>query len=283
MALPIIVYGPTASGKSAYGVRLAKELDGEVINCDARQVYQGMAVGTGVITTAEMEGVVHHLLQFRDPAEPYNVALFLEDAGRVEKEVRERGKLPIYVGGTGLYVQALMEGIQEGLASDPELRAALEERELEDLVAELRRVDPDSTVDPRNKRYVVRALEIWHTSGGVRSQLQPGHRADYDLRAILRPLPELYKKINSRHAEMFLSGALQQEVARLEERAVDEEVWKTIGYPQARALLHGNCTLEAAIEQTQVAARHYAKRQMTWLRRMEGRLPVHVLTNVSTL
>lgn len=272
-----IIYGPTASGKSALAVRLAQELDGEVINCDARQVYKGMAIGTGVVTEQEMAGIPHHLLLFRDPSESYNVGEFLKDATIVEKEVRKRGKVPIYVGGTGLYVQALVEGLSEGITVDPELRERLEARELTDLAAELQRVDPVSTVDLRNKRYVVRALEIFHSTGKPKSRLAlPPLSPDYRILAVTLPMEALYERINTRHAQMFCDGLLEETQA-LMQRPVAEEVWKTIGYPQARSHLLGECTLEEATKAAQTAARQYAKRQMTWLRRMQQRLKVEVI------
>lgn len=269
-----IIYGPTASGKSAYAVALAKKLDGEIINCDARQVYRGMAVGTGAVTEQEREGVPHHLLLFRDPAHSYDVGAFLRDGKRVEAEIRSRGHLPIFVGGTGLYVQALVEGISDGIAVDPELRIQLESRDLGDLVEELGRVDPDSTVDPRNKRYVVRALEIFYSTGKPKSALSlPEISKDYEILALVPSMEELYERINLRHAAMFSEGLLEETEALMRQK-VDEEVWKTIGYVQARDYLTGQITLEEAVVQTQTAARHYAKRQMTWLRRMETRLSI---------
>lgn len=277
MKRALIVYGPTASGKSAYAVAWAQKHGGEVINCDARQVYKGMAVGTGAISLEEQGGVPHHLLLFRDPAISYNVGDFLRDARLAEADVRSRGHVPVFVGGTGLYVQALVEGLSEGIAVDPALRAALEERDLADLVEELHRVDPDSTVDPHNKRYVVRALEIYRTTGKPKSALVlPKPSQDYSIVALTWPQHLLYERINRRHAAMFHDGLLE-ETAQLMQQPVAEEVWKTIGYAEARSYLAGHFSLEEAVVHAQTAARHYAKRQMTWLRRMAQRLDIRQL------
>lgn len=277
-----VIYGPTAVGKSAYAIQLAHQHNGEIINCDARQVYTGMIIGTGAVQQHEQEGIPHHLLLFRDPATSYNVGEFLRDARQCEQDIRRRGRLPIYVGGTGLYVQTLLEGLSEGIRVDPLVRAQLEEQSLEDLVQQLLLVDPSTTIDLHNRRYVIRALEIYAATGSTRPPVVKSvEESPYAIIAITRKRGPLVERINVRHAEMFAQGLLE-ETAALMEQNVAEEVWKTIGYVQARAYLQGEISLDEAIQKTQAAARQYAKRQMTWLRRMEQRLPVRIMQGDQT-
>lgn len=285
MRKSVVIYGPTASGKSDLGIRLAQQLEGEVINADARQVYAGMQVGTGAVEKADQGGIPHHLLGTRDPASSYNAAVFLEEAERCEVEIRDRGHVPIYVGGTGLYVEALLEGLHPMPPVDTALRASLEERArlegAQRLWEELSRLDPvgSSSISPHNLRYILRALEIYHQTGELPSQRTRPRTAQRPLHILaIHWDPEvLRRRIAERHRQIFSGSQFDEEVRLLMQRPVAPEVWKTIGFEEMRGFLLSVWSREEALERTIRAATAYAKRQRTWLRRMMLRHPVTII------
>ncbi|PIV90382.1 tRNA (adenosine(37)-N6)-dimethylallyltransferase MiaA [Candidatus Gracilibacteria bacterium CG17_big_fil_post_rev_8_21_14_2_50_48_13] len=285
MAESIIIFGPTASGKSALGIHLAKAMHGEVINADARQVYAGMQVGTGAVTKEEMQGIPHHLLGTRPPENPYNAGVFLEDAKRIEADLKGRGILPIYVGGTGLYVQSLVEGLSVQHPADLTLRTMLEKRLQTEgnhaMWIELQKRDPDAAeqIHENNSRYVLRALEL-----SMQSQEKQEYEIDtqepsshYRVLGISWDPTRLRERITKRHGEIFSGTRFDEEVRALMDRSISEEVWKTIGYLQMRDHILGNITREEALEKTIFAAFAYAKRQRTWLRRMQQRMHIQIV------
>ncbi len=276
----LVILGPTASGKSALGVAVAKLLNGEVISADSRQVYKGMDVGTGKITVLEMEGIPHHMIDIVSPDQKFTTADFVEKAQQYRQDILAKGKTPILVGGTGLYLSALIEGFSfAGERSDSirnQLELRLEQEGIDILYEELKVLDPASAqqLGKENARYVLRALEVALT-GATKSEANTLlENVDKFCVIGLNIEPEVLKeKINKRHAEMFDNDALLKETEVLLQRgyATDLESMTSIGYKECQAVLTGMLSREEAIAIVQAKARQYAKRQRTWFRRMEKR------------
>ena len=266
----IAIVGPTASGKTALSVRLAERLGAEIVSADSRQVYRGMDIGTAKPTPAQRERVRHHLIDVVDPGERYDVLRYQRDARAALAEIRARGRIAIIVGGTGLYVRALLDGLDiAALPHDPTVRARLEALDPATLHARLRSLDPDaaSRVDPRNVRRVVRYLEVATIAGGQVTRAR-GPRI-LALRIGLRPPREvLLAAIEGRVREMVASGVLQ-ETRELMTRGVDPGLpsMSAHGYVHWAAHLRGELDLETAIGRTARDVRAYSRRQMTWFRR----------------
>ena len=266
----IAIVGPTASGKTALSVRLAERLGAEIVSADSRQVYRGMDIGTAKPTPAQREKVRHHLIDVVDPGERYDVLRYQREARDALAEIRARGRIAIIVGGTGLYVRALLDGLDiAALPHDPTVRARLEALDPATLHARLRSLDPDaaSRVDPRNVRRVVRYLEVATIAGGQVTRAR-GPRI-LALRIGLRPPREvLLAAIEGRVREMVASGVLQ-ETRELMTRGVDPGLpsMSAHGYVHWAAHLRGELDLETAIGRTARDVRAYSRRQMTWFRR----------------
>jgi tRNA dimethylallyltransferase len=273
----LALVGPTASGKTALGIALARALGGEIVSADSQQVYRLLEIGTAKPTAEERAAVPHHLLDVADPAERLSAGEFARLADQAIEGIRARGLLPIVVGGTGLWLRALLLGIVETPPADPQLRARLE-REAESLGrpamhARLAQLDPETAVQipPQNLVRVVRALEIHALTGQRPSELRASHgfgQLRYRARVlgISPPREELYRRIDRRARAMFEAG-LADEVRGLVERGLrDAPALRALGYPQALDLLEGRATREGAIAATAQASRHYAKRQLTWFR-----------------
>jgi tRNA dimethylallyltransferase len=266
--------GPTGSGKTELALAIAARQPVEILVADSRQAYRGMDVGTAKPTPAERAAVPHHLLDLVAPDEAFTLADWLEAARRAVGEVSTRGRLPLLVGGTGLYVAALVDGYRlPGPGPDPEMRRRLvEEMEAEGLAAmaeRLRRVAPElaAGTDLRNPRRVLRALERGLAGEGDTppSQPYPGRVA---LLGISRPRDELYRRIDRRAAAMF-SGGLLEEAAALRDAGYGPQLapMSGHGYREALRVLAGEWTVERAVEVTARHTRQYAKRQLSWFRR----------------
>lgn len=272
----VAIVGPTASGKTALSIALAKALDGEVINGDAMQVYRGLDIGTAKITTEEMEGIPHHLLSFLAPTESFSVADFQQLAREKIKEITARGKKPIIVGGTGLYVQAALydfrfteQKIDEVLRQ--ELYAMLEAKGPQHMHNLLAAQDAQTaaTIHPNNTRRVIRALEMLQ-QGTTKSDeaKQQGNTALYDATIIGLDLPRdvLYDRINARVDHMMALG-LEQEVRALYDAGIrDVQAIQAIGYKELYAYFDGHMTKQEALEALKQNSRRYAKRQLTYFR-----------------
>ncbi|WP_427901785.1 tRNA (adenosine(37)-N6)-dimethylallyltransferase MiaA [Metalysinibacillus jejuensis] len=272
----VAIVGPTASGKTALSIALAKALDGEVINGDAMQVYRGLDIGTAKITTEEMEGIPHHLLSFLAPTESFSVADFQQLAREKIKEITARGKKPIIVGGTGLYVQAALydfrfteQKIDEALRQ--ELYAMLEAKGPQHMHNLLAAQDAQTaaTIHPNNTRRVIRALEMLQ-QGTTKSDeaKQQGNTALYDATIIGLDLPRdvLYDRINARVDHMMALG-LEQEVRALYDAGIrDVQAIQAIGYKELYAYFDGHMTKQEALEALKQNSRRYAKRQLTYFR-----------------
>jgi tRNA dimethylallyltransferase len=275
----IAIAGPTASGKSELAVYLASQLGGEVVSYDSVQFYRGFDIGTGKLTVDERQGIPHHLLDCLDPAEPFTAGDFRREAAKVIEGIRERGKLPILAGGTGLYLRALLMGLFEGPPRSEALRARLrtlaDRRGRECVHRLLMRLDPDSAsrIDPRDLQKVIRAVEVCVVAGRALSDLHASGRDALPgfecFKLGLNPdREELYARINRRVERMFAAG-LKEETRRMLARtdATSIKGLGALGYRQVAAALRGEITHEEAVRNTQTATRHYAKRQMTWFRR----------------
>lgn len=276
----LVIAGPTASGKSALGIELALQLDGEIISADSRQVYRYMDVGTGKVTVDEMQGIPHHLIDVVDPDQRFTVADFVEQSQKAIQEIQARGKVPIIVGGTGLYLTALVEGFsfagESSVAIRKHLEKRLESEGIDVLYTELEQLDPvaAASIDKANIRYVLRALEAG-LQGTVKSKAVSSLKAQnkFCIIALDIPAEELAENINKRHAQMFADNAILKETQRLLDKGYSPQLesMSSIGYKESIQLLTGAIELSQAISIVQAKARQYAKRQRTWLRRMEKR------------
>ena len=269
------VVGPTASGKSDLALALAARLDVEIIVADSRQVYRGMDIGTAKPDAASQQAVPHHLLDVADPDEPFTVADWVSRARAAVLEIQRRRHLPLVVGGTGLYVEALVAGHDYAAqAWSPDVRAALtaelEEGGLEPLAARLVAADPDAAraVDLRNPRRVVRALEraVAGPQAAPTASAYPGPAV---LIALRRPRETLYRRIDARARWLFEHGGLLDEVRRLRAAGFGSELRPMTGhgYAEATNVLEGRWGMEQAIEVTARRTRQYAKRQLSWFGR----------------
>ena len=279
------VAGPTASGKSSLAMRLCKDYNGELISCDSMQIYRGMDIGTAKPSLREREEVPHHLIDICDPDVDFSAAAFAELAREAIADVHSRGKMPILCGGTGLYLDSVLQGVNFGemepdLAYRAELFQFAEANGVQALHDKLSAIDPEAarTIHPNNVKRVARALEICRLSGMTKTE--------WDKNAIKNESPysaciialdyknreNLYARIHLRVDEMFNAG-LEQEVRALLDKGYlspDTTAGGAIGYKELIGYIHGNMTKEEASEALKTATRHYAKRQLTWLRRNEN-------------
>ncbi len=275
--LLVVVLGPTASGKSALAIDLAERFSGEIVSCDSVAVYRNFEIGTAKPSRDDRARVPHHLIDVADPGEPFTAGEYARQARAALNGISERGHLPIVVGGTGLYLRALLEGLFPGPQRSDELRERLRTRASERgsnyLHRLLQRLDPASAaaIHPKDTPKLIRAIEVCLTASGPMSQLwQQGRdplRGFRVLRIGLNPPRErLYDRINRRAARMFDDG-LVAEAQSLLERYGDIRPIHSLGYQQALQCIRGELTLEQAIAAAQQGHRNYAKRQMTWFRR----------------
>jgi len=278
----IVILGPTGVGKSSIAVRLAKKWGGEIINCDSMQVYKGFDIGTDKIPLKKREGIPHHLLDVVDFSTQYTAADFVDQAIKAIKDILRRQKIPFIVGGTGLYMKALLEGLFPGGKSDPGLRQKLEkeaqEKGLESLRAKLMEVDPTycQKIHDNDKVRIIRALEIFLSTQKPLSQHflnTRSHLDDFNIIRIGLKLERqvLYKKIEKRTDKMFEKGIIR-EVENLLKQGVDENSppFRALGYKNVLKFIRKEISLEEAISLTKRDTRRYIKRQMTWFRKMKG-------------
>ena len=277
----IVVAGPTASGKTRLGIALAQELCGEIVSADSMQIYRRMDIGTAKATAAEQAAVPHHMIDVAEPWENYSVARYVEEASRCCEDIISRGKLPVVVGGTGLYLDALLRG--HGYApgtTGGETRRLLERRwdneGGEALFAELRSIDPESAavLHPNDKKRVIRALEVYRETGKTMSRhnadtrLVPPRYEPVYLGLAYADREEMKRIIDLRVDQMVAQG-LFDEVRALVESGVPRTAtaMQAIGYKECLGCLAGECTQDEAVAEIKLRSRQYAKRQLTWLRR----------------
>ena len=268
---PFYIVGPTGCGKSSVALTLAERWNGEIVNADAFQVYEHMPIITGAPSAADRARVPHHLYGIVPVEEDYNVARYAASVEHVIQEIQSRGRHPMVVGGSGLYVKALTHGLAESPPGDASLRHGLHSISEDRRVRWLERLDPVGArrTNLRNPRYVMRALEITLLSGTPASVLKADWRrqdlSGVDGVLISRDREDLYGRINRRVEEMFAAGAVA-EVSALPP-TLSTTASKAIGVGEIRRYLRGDCTLAEAVEAIRQATRRYAKRQETWFRR----------------
>lgn len=278
----IVIIGPTAVGKSKVAIELAERFDGEIVNADSMQVYRYMDIGTAKPSTADRERVSHHLIDIRNPDEDFDAARFREEASKAITDIVNRAHLPVVVGGTGLYIKALTEGIFDAPGSDKELREKLrkeaEASGISALYNKLSEVDPESAgrIGPRNTHRIIRALEVFYLTGIPISQYQKEHAFSdrpYDTYKIglTKEREALYKDIDDRIESMVKAG-LVNEVRRIIDMGYNPglKAMKALGYSHICSYLEGKYNLEETVRLIKRDTRHYAKRQMTWFRRDAG-------------
>ena len=284
----ICVAGPTASGKTAFAVALAKVTKGEVVSCDSMQIYKYMDIGTAKPTKEEMEGIPHHMLDVAEPWEDFSVSRYCEMAAPIVDDILARGKTAIIAGGTGLYMDALIRG--NSFAPFPstgrreELEALAEEKGIEAVLSQLRRVDPESAerLHPSDRKRIIRAMEVYLETGetitthNLKTQAIPPKYNPlwFGLDDVERK--SLYDRIDAR-VDKMLDAGLIREIQSLLDRGIPEKctAMQAIGYKEFLEALAGNCTIEAAADQVRQSSRRYAKRQLTWFRRNPA---IHWLT-----
>lgn len=275
----IAVVGPTASGKSALAIEVAKKFNGEIICCDSMQIYKEMNIGTAKPSESDLAEIKHHLFDFADPKESFSCADYIPLAQGVVEDIISRGKIPIFCGGTGLYLDRFLSGAQfEETEIDENFR-----REMNDFANEfgnealhqkLRDIDPISAdeIHPNNVKRVIRALEIYKTSGRTKSELDKESKTyESEYRAIQICLKYenreiLYDRINLRVDKMIENGLLYETKALLEDGVFEKNATaaQAIGYKELLTYFGGTRTFDEAIEDLKMATRRYAKRQMTW-------------------
>ncbi|MBQ2719344.1 MAG: tRNA (adenosine(37)-N6)-dimethylallyltransferase MiaA [Clostridia bacterium] len=285
----VAIVGPTASGKTAFSIRVARALDGEILSCDSMQIYRGMDIGTAKATAAERAAVPHHLLDLCEPSEAYSAADYATAALAAVREVTGRGHLPVFCGGTGLYLEAARLGRHATLPPIPAgLRPALMEeaaaRGAEAMHAELSSVDPVSAAEihPHNLRRVLRALEIFRATGRPKSAWDEESRRQKPALSLLvlglfpADRAALHRRIDRRVDAMMEEGLLEEVRALYAAGALPAggTAAQAIGYKELGAALRGECTVPEAVEEIKTATRRYARRQLTWFRATEGLVPL---------
>lgn len=274
----LAIAGPTASGKSDVAVKLAKRLDGEIISVDSMQIYKDMNIGTAKITKSEMQGIPHYLIDIIPPNKPFSVSDFVAIAKSTINSIAERGKLPILVGGTGLYFESLIYPFElGGTKSDDNVKANLYEQlnkyGANYLHQKLMEIDPIDAqkIHPNNTKRLIRALEIYELTGSTKSNLaNKTLQYDLDMYVLERDRELLYNTIERRVYKMFENG-LTDEVGSLLDKGItfDMQSMQGIGYKEFKGFFEGEVSVDDVISQIILNSRHYAKRQITWFKRYD--------------
>lgn len=273
----IVVAGPTASGKTSLAIEIAKAVGGEIISADSMQVYKGMSIATAAPTKEEMANIPHHLVEFLDKDTAYSVSDFCALAKDKIKEIADRGNVPIIAGGTGLFIDSLVDNVKFTKAeTDFELRDRLLAMDAEELYSMLITVDPDAAeyIHQNNKSRVVRALEIYYTSGQTKTQQNEQSRLEESPYNVLyfvlgyKDRSTLYDRINKRVDIMLQNGLLEEAKSNLENEG--KTAAQAIGHKELKLYFDGKGSLEEAIDNLKKETRHYAKRQITWFKRREN-------------
>ena len=268
----VVIVGPTAVGKSEVAIELAKKINGEIVSCDSRQVYEHLNIGTAKPTKEERKKIPHHLIDIIKPHEEFNAFLYAQKAHKTISKIHRKRKIPILVGGSGLYLRAVINGIFPGAGKNKEIRKRLEKFSSGTLYKRLKEADPKTALrlHPHDKVRIIRALEVYELTGQLISALQKvskGKKPDYDLTMIglKRKREELYKRINRRVEEMIEEG-LVKEVKDLLKRGFSKDLiaLKGLGYREIIGYLDGEYDLKEAIRLLKRNSRRFAKRQLTW-------------------
>lgn len=275
----IAVVGPTASGKTSLAIEIAKAVGGEIVSCDSMQIYKGMTIATAQPTEEEKQGIPHHLIAFLDPSETYSVAQYVDDAKKCIDDIISRNKVPVIAGGTGLYVDSLLGGIDFGFVPDngdmrEKLRVRLENEGAEKLLSELREIDPETAhmLHVNNTGRIMRALEVYYLTGETISSQKIKSRekgSDFDVLYIYINYNDrqiLYDRIEKR-VDIMVETGLLSEAEKFISLGEETTSKQAIGYKELKPYFNNECTLSEALDNLKKETRHYAKRQMTWFRR----------------
>lgn len=277
----LVVTGPTATGKTALSVELAKKLGGEIVSADSMQIYRGMDIGTAKVTKAEMQNIPHHMIDIADPSEDYSVSRYVEEADAAVRGILSRGRLPIVAGGTNLYIDSLIAGLDfaektEDAALRESLNKQYDDMGGEAMLEHLRGFDPEraAKLHPADKRRIVRAVEIYILTGETitrhdeETKKRPKRYDAVKIALTFADRAVLYDRINAR-VDKMVSDGLFDEVKGLLDSGLSPACtsMQAIGYKEPAAYFRGEMSRDAAIELIKLSSRRYAKRQLTWLRR----------------
>lgn len=274
----VVIVGPTASGKTAVSIELAKRINGEIISADSMQIYKYMDIGTAKPTLEEQDGIKHYLIDVVLPDEHFNVVKYKELAIKAIEEILRKGKIPIIVGGTGLYINTLVNGIEfTDTNNDQEYTNTLMKRYkeygIDDLFDELKQIDPESAqiIDKNNVRRVIRALEIYKVTGKTKTQLDKESlkdvKYDYLMFGLEWDRNILYDRINKRVDLMLENGLVDEVKSIMEKYQISNTAIQGLGYKEVIEHLNGNISYDEMVKTLKLETRHYAKRQLTWFRR----------------
>ena len=266
----IAVVGPTASGKTAFAVNLAHQINGEIVSADSRLVYKGFDIGTAKPTLKEREGIPHYMIDIAEPETDYSAGLYLKDAEKIIKDILLRGKVPIIAGGTGLYLNILLMNYDlPKVEPDYDLREKL--KKTDNLYEILSSLDPQTAleIDPNDRKKLIRAIEIVKLTGKPLSKSRGRKEPEYDVEwlGLNYPREELYDRINKRVDLMMENGLVEETEKLLEKHGRINNILYTIGYQEMVSYLDGILTLDEAVDKLKQNTRRYAKRQLTWFRK----------------
>lgn len=275
----ISILGPTAVGKSRVAVEIAKKINAEIISADSMQVYRGMDIGTAKLTLEERQDIPHHLIDIRNPDEEWTVSDFVREVKKLKREIVKRGKTPIIVGGTGLYLWALLEGFSFPIApADKEIRKRLEKQPLSTLYSRLSTLDPQAVekIHPNDKKRIIRALEVFELTGVPitklhRIQKKENREEKPVLIGLTLPRDQLYHRIEERVDKMIEKGLIE-EVKGLLAKGYSKDLpsFQALGYKEVVEYLEGKQSKEQMIAELKKRTRHFARRQMTWFKRFKN-------------
>lgn len=275
----VVICGPTASGKTALSIELAKKINGEIISSDSMQIYKDMDIGTAKPSKEEMRGIKHYMLDFVEPNKRYSVADFKKDAEKAIEDILEKGKVPIVVGGTGLYVDSLIYGIEyQDIKFDEQYRKELENRAeqegLESLYNEAKQIDPQAMekISANDQKRILRVLEIYKATGKNKTEQEiesrkNGIKYDYKVFAINMDREKLYDRINKRVDIMIEQGLIQEVQDLLGKYEEFPTAMQGLGYKEVVEYLQGKISKEEMIDKIKMETRRYAKRQITWFKK----------------
>ena len=288
----IVICGPTASGKTALSIKLAKKINGEIVSSDSMQIYKDMNIGTAKPTKEEMQDIKHYLIDFISPNQRYSVADYKNDAEKAIKEIIDKGKIPIVVGGTGLYIDTLIYGIDyPKIEFDEEYRNELDEREkkegLNKIYEEAKKIDEEAIkkISPNDKKRIFRILEIYHSTGKNKTEQeiisrQKGPKYDYKVFAINIEREKLYERINKR-VDIMIENGLIEEVNKLLTK-YDEfpTAMQGLGYKEVKEFIENKISKEEMIDKIKQESRRYAKRQITWFKKNKQTIWINGLDKI---
>ena len=288
----IVICGPTASGKTKLSIELANKINGEIVSCDSMQIYKDMNIGTAKPTFEEMQGIKHYLIDFISPDKRYSVAEYKIDAEKAIEEILNKGKIPIVVGGTGLYIDTIIYGIEyPKIEFDDKYRKELEEREKKEglikLYEEAKQIDEEAIkkISINDKKRILRILEIYHATGKNKTEQEiisreKGPKFDYKVFAINMDREKLYERINKR-VDIMIDNGLIDEVKKLLNKYKEfPTAMQGLGYKEVKEYLENKISKEEMIEKIKQESRRYAKRQITWFKKNKQTIWINGLNKI---